>query len=164
MATIKRFEELEIWQLARKQCCAVSDFMRGGRFQKDLALEDQINRSSGSVMDNIAEGFDRFSKAEFRQALVIARGSNAEVRSQFYRALDRKWISEEEAHVLLEASARLGIKIHNLIQHLQTSIYREKPTGRKPNQVEEPSYRYISGHSYSIPGEFIFVDASVELM
>jgi len=106
-------------------------------------------------MDNIAEGFDRFSRSEFKQALVIARGSNAEVRSQLYRAKDRHWINAEESTQLLKATSGLGIKIHNLIQHLQHSDYKEKPTNKPLGDIKEALVPYDSEQSYNIPPEFI---------
>ena len=73
MATIKRFEDLEIWQLARQQAIVVYGLTLETSFLKDFELKDQIRRSSGSVMDNIAEGFERFSNKEFSQALVMQK-------------------------------------------------------------------------------------------
>src|ERR1043165_7006866 len=89
MATITRFEELEIWKLAREQSKEIYLLTRVTNFSKDFELKNQINASAGSAMDNIAEGFDRFTNKEFSQFLVISKGSNSEVRSQLYRAFDR---------------------------------------------------------------------------
>ena len=78
MSTISKFEELEILQMARIQ--AKSFFLLRQNSKNDFALINQINSASGSVMDNIAEGFERLSTKEFEQFLVIAKGSNGEVR------------------------------------------------------------------------------------
>src|SRR5205809_564697 len=96
MATIRRFEDLEIWQLARKLCNMIYPYTGYAGFSKDFKLINQINGSSGSVMDNIAEGFDRGGRKEFINFLGIAKGSGGEVKSQLYRAFDRKYISQEE--------------------------------------------------------------------
>jgi len=96
MGTIQNFEDLTSWKKARELCVAIGRVMKNEGFKRDWSLLDQINRSSGSTMDNIAEGFDRNSNKEFRQFLFIARSSASEVKSQLYRALDRKYISKEE--------------------------------------------------------------------
>jgi len=73
MATIKRFEELEIWQLARQLENSVYEETGKGKLSKDDKLSDQLNASTGSIMDNIAEGFDRGSRLEFIQFLTILK-------------------------------------------------------------------------------------------
>jgi four helix bundle protein len=95
MAIISTFEEMEIWQMARKQANEIYEIYSRGDFAKDFELKNQINASCGSVMDNIAEGFERSGNKEFFNFLIIAKGSNGEVRSQLYRALDRRYISKE---------------------------------------------------------------------
>lgn len=82
MATIKRFEDLEIWQIARRLCKEVFNLTNKGPFLKDFKFRDQIRSSSGSIMDNIAEGFERSSRLEFVNFLSIAKGSAGETRSQ----------------------------------------------------------------------------------
>ncbi len=96
MATITTFEELGIWQKARELCKEIWALTQKDRFAKDFGLKDQINRSSGSCMDNIAEGFERDGTKEFVQFLSISKGSIGETRSQLYRALDRGHITQEE--------------------------------------------------------------------
>lgn len=96
MATIERFEDLKSWQKARELCDEIHSLTKKERFNRDFSLRDQINRSSGSVMDNIAEGFDRNSSKEFKQFLFISKGSCSEVKSQLYRAFDREYITKEE--------------------------------------------------------------------
>ena len=94
MATVYCFEELEIWQLSRVFCQHVDYIINNTKLYNDFRLRDQINGSSGSIMDNIAEGFERDGKKEFRQFLTISKGSSGESRSQLYRAFDRKYIDE----------------------------------------------------------------------
>ena len=64
-------------------------------FSKDFSLRDQINRASGSIMDNIAEGFDGGSNAEFARFLSYAQRACTEVQSQLDRALDRHYLGLE---------------------------------------------------------------------
>lgn len=118
---IKRFEDLEIWQEARKLCKIVFEITSTGAFSSDFKLRDQIRASSGSSMDNIAEGFDRGGNKEFYQFLSISRGSTGEVRSQSYRAFDFKYISNEMLDEMLERTDSLSRKIYNLMQHLKRS-------------------------------------------
>jgi len=96
MATIEKFEDLEIWQLSRQLCRRVYEFINREPFSKDYKLVNQINSSSGSTMDNIAEGVERGSRNEFIQFLSISKGSAGEVKSQLTRAFDRNYISSIE--------------------------------------------------------------------
>ena len=75
MATIRKFEDLEIWQLARQLSQQVLFISKNTELKNDYRFKDQIKASSGSVMDNIAEGFERDGNLEFRQYLSIAKGS-----------------------------------------------------------------------------------------
>jgi four helix bundle protein len=78
MPRIEKFEDLIIWQEARKLCQEIYRHTSKPPFSKDYSLKDQINASSGSVMDNIAEGFERGGNKEFINFLGISRGSWAE--------------------------------------------------------------------------------------
>ncbi len=119
--SIAKFEDLEIWQEARELCKIVYEVTSNGSFFHDFKFRDQIRASSGSIMDNIAEGFDRGGNKEFIQFLSVARGSCAEVRSQSYRACDVKHITQEKLDELLQRTDILSRKIHNLMQHLKNS-------------------------------------------
>ncbi len=94
MAT--RFEDLQIWVIARKLTSQVYAVSNGGSFVKDYGLKDQIRRASASIMANIAEGYERRSDREFLRFLDIAKGSCGEVRSHLYIALDAGYLSQEQ--------------------------------------------------------------------
>jgi len=89
MATIKKFEDILSWQKARELNNMIGRIIDQGKFKRSYRLIDQIEGSAGSVMDNIAEGFERSGNKGFLQFLYIAKGSCGEFRSQLYRALDR---------------------------------------------------------------------------
>ncbi len=92
----KRFEELPCWNKARELCQAVFGITRQTEFRKDLSLKDQIWRAAGASMDNIAEGFDDGSSRELIRFLGYSQRSCSEVQSQLYRALDCRYITEEQ--------------------------------------------------------------------
>ena len=124
MATVNNFEDLEIWQMAREICKKIHVYSQREGFRKDFSLIDQMKRSSGSIMDNIAEGFEREGKKEFIQYLYISKGSSGECRSQTYRALDRKYITEEEHKELYSMLKNESQKIRAFIQYLKQSGYK----------------------------------------
>jgi four helix bundle protein len=85
---VKRFEDLVAWQKARELARAIYDATTKGGFAKDFGLRDQITRAAASVMSNLAEGFERGTRSEFHQYIVVAKASCAEVRSDLYLAHD----------------------------------------------------------------------------
>ncbi|MBS7253930.1 four helix bundle protein [Flavobacterium branchiicola] len=119
MARIDKFEDLEIWQKARELCQYVELLIQTTTLKTNYSLKDQIDRSSGSVMDNIAEGFERNGNREFIQFLSIAKGSVGEVKSQSYRAYDKKLISKEEHLKLNEMSEIEKNKIGAMMNYLR---------------------------------------------
>jgi len=121
MATIKSFEDIESWNKARELCRILGEIIDAGKFMKSYRLIHQIEGSSGSVMDNIAKGFERGSRAEFIQFLGYAKGSCGEVRSQLNRALDRKFIKEKEFEELKILVSQTSGLIQNFITYLQNS-------------------------------------------
>jgi len=92
----KKFEELPVWQKSRELCKSVFKIINLDHFKKDYSLQDQIWRASGSVMDNIAEGFDDGSRKEFVKFLGYYQRSCGEVQSQLYRSLDCKYINKDQ--------------------------------------------------------------------
>ena len=119
MANILKFEELEIWQKAREICIYIDFLIQNTALKNNYSLKDQIDRSSGSVMDNIAEGFERNGNKEFINFLSIAKGSFGETKSQCYRAYDKNLISEEQYLKLLEMTEHEKNKIGAMMNYLR---------------------------------------------
>ena len=122
MAVIKNFEDLEIWKLSRDLYRQTLGLIKNNdNFSKDFSFRDQIKRSSGSVMDNIAEGFGRGGNAEFIYFLSISNGSVSEYKSQLYRALDSGYITDPEFKEAYELSDKISKKSTAFIQYLRKS-------------------------------------------
>lgn len=121
MATFKTFEEKYAWQKARELNMLVGNFIDSGRFKSNFRLINQIEGAAGSIMDNIAEGFERSGNKEFLQFLYIAKGSCGEFRSQLYRAADRNYIQKQEFDELFALSKEIINRLQKLIDYLQTS-------------------------------------------
>ena len=124
MATITKFEDLEIWQEARKSAKEVFILSKETDLKTDFRFKEQIKASSGSVMDNIAEGFERDGNLEFRQFLSVAKGSAGETRSQIYRLYDCEYISEEQFKDLKNKYENLSGKIKNFITYLNKKDFK----------------------------------------
>lgn len=116
--TIKRFEDIECWKLARELTRMVYTLAKGAEFARDFALRDQITRAAGSSMHNIAEGFDAGTNPEFIRFLRFSKRSSTEVQSQLYVALDQEYITQSQFDDAYEQArlvrAKAGAFIHYL--------------------------------------------------
>jgi len=121
MATIKRFEDLDVWKVSRDLCDRLGIIIDSDALKRNFRLIGQIEGSSGSVMDNIAEGFERGTKAEFILFLGYSKGSCGELRSQLYRALDRKYINKEQFQELYLLAVRISVMLQKFINYLLQS-------------------------------------------
>lgn len=124
MDGVKRFEDLLIWQKGREFSKEIHSVFRYKNKLDERALTDQIIRSSSSVMDNIAEGFERGGNKEFLQYLWISKASAGESRSQLYRALDFGMIEETEFLKLRTKAEFLSIGIYKLIMRIKDSEFK----------------------------------------
>ena len=116
MPTIKQFEDLEIWQEARVfNTLIFKQFANHPNF----SFRDQMLRATLSIMNNIAEGFDRSSDADFRKFLDYAKASAGEVRSMLYLALDLGYLDEETFRNLHQAANTLSARITKLMTYLK---------------------------------------------
>jgi four helix bundle protein len=124
MSTIRKFEDLEIWKMSRNYSKMIFNLTKKEQFAKDFGLKQQINNSSGSVMDNIAEGFGRGGNREFVNFISIAIGSCTESQSQLYRALDREYILQAEFDECYAMAEKIIIKSGNFISYLNKSEFK----------------------------------------
>ena len=119
---VERFEDLIAWQKARQLTVEIYRITAQGEFARDFGLRDQIRRAAVSVMSNIAEGFDRGSRGEFHQFLVIAKASCAEVRSQLYIAQDVGYINQE---IFNNVSSNAG-ELSRIIGGLRAAVQKQR--------------------------------------
>lgn len=121
--TVKKFEDLKIWQEARDLARNIYEVTGREAFRRDYALSDQMRRAAVSVMANIAEGFERCNNKEFIRYLFIAKSSCGELRSHLYVAVDQRYFTEREHLELSTKAAGISTMINNLIDYLKkTSI------------------------------------------
>ncbi len=121
MATITRFEDLEVWQLARELSKKNYPLTFIEPLKSDFRLKDQLRGSCGSVMDNIAEGFERGSRLEFINSLGISKGEVGEIKSQLYRCHDNNYITAGLFDELYNMADILTKKITAFISYLNAS-------------------------------------------
>ncbi len=121
MSKINKFEELKVWQKAREICNLIEELFQTTKLGKNVALRDQMERSSGSIMDNIAEGFGRNGNREFHNFLSYSKGSCTELKSQIYRCFDKKLINQEQFQKLTELTEEEINKIGALMYYLRNS-------------------------------------------
>ncbi len=119
MATIQRFEDLICWQKARE---LTREVYKEFKSCKDYGFTDQIQRASVSVLSNIAEGFERGTKAEFLNYLYIAKGSAGEVRAQLYVALDVGYLHMEKFKHLSALAADCSRLIQSFAEKVKTGM------------------------------------------
>ena len=142
MAKVERFEDLVIWQQARKLSKDVYEITKSDDFRYDSRFVQQIHAAAGSIMDNIAEGFERDGNKEFIQFLYIAKGSCGEVRSQIYRAFDAKYINEETFTRMLNECLSINKGILNFIKSLKSA----NVTGKKNIKPTETPSNHLKPH------------------
>ena len=124
MATVKRFEDLEAFQMTRELTRQLYRVTGTGRFARDYGLRDQITRAAISVMSNVAEGFERGGDKEFLQFLSLAKGSCGEIRAQLYVGIDQGYIDEQQFTTLVDQASRIGRALAGLMKYLRESQFR----------------------------------------
>ncbi|RIV72175.1 four helix bundle protein [Flagellimonas aequoris] len=121
MGRIDRFEDLEVWKISRELCQLVEQLFQTTPLGNNHALRNQMERSSGSIMDNIAEGFGRGGNKEFHNFLSFSKGSCAELKPQFYRSMDKKLISEDDFNTASNMVEHCTNKIGAFMYYLRNS-------------------------------------------
>jgi len=129
MAKVNRFEELEVWQNARKLAVLIYRLTQNERFSKDFGLKDQIRHASVSVVSNIAEGFESQTQSTFIDYLGRAKASAGEVRAQLYLALDFEYLAKSEFDEACELGLVCSKQLTRFIQYLRT-----QPNDRRVNE------------------------------
>lgn len=137
LARITRFEDLQSWKKARELANAIYDLTGHRAFARDPRLCAQIQASAGSVMHNIAEGFDSGTNPEFMRFLKIARRSASEVQSQLYLAIDRAYIEQGDLAVAHGLATEVKRLINGMIGYLRKSR-RPRETGQPPARSSNP--------------------------
>jgi four helix bundle protein len=147
----KTFEDLPVWQRARELVRYIYTLTRKEAFSKDFSLVDQIRRASTSVMNNIAEGFERGSNTEFIQFLYISKGSAGETRTQLYIALDQHYIADEEFRRGYNLCVDVSGQLSGLIDYLKGSRLKgekfKKEYKSMREEVEEITKKLNIQHS-----------------
>ena len=128
MATIKRFEDLECWQEARKLVNKIYELTKNHSFRKDFELVKQVRRSAISSMANVAEGFHRNSTKDFLRFLDYSRASIAETLSHCYIALDQEYIGESEMTTVRKQADSVWKKVNNFISYLRKHSLKQSAT------------------------------------
>lgn len=124
MATIQKFEELKVWQKARELSNHIYPLTFKDPIASDFRFKDQIRGSLGSIMDNIAEGFERGSKLEFINALGTSKGEVGELKSQLYRGIDNNYFSKNQFQEYYLIADELTKMITSLIRYLNKSNFK----------------------------------------
>ncbi len=118
---IEKFEDIRAWQQARELTNLVYDLTEQENFKRDFRLRDQFQGAAGSIMHNIAEGFDDGSDIEFIRFLKYARRSASEVQSEIYLAFDRKYVNEEGFQKVYKMATTTKKSINAFIAYLRKS-------------------------------------------
>ena len=131
MAKVEHFEDLEVWQNARRLAGLIYRLTRSNQFARDFGLRDQIRRASVSIVSNIAEGFESQTQSTFIEYLGRAKASAGETRAQLYLALDLGYVNQSEFD---EASSLVVVCSKQLVRFIQ--YLRSQPNARRVNEQE----------------------------
>jgi four helix bundle protein len=131
MTTAKRFEDLEVWQLAKELTNLIYKLSSSKDFARDFGLQDQMRRASVSIMSNVAEGFESQTQALFIRFLGYAKGSAGELRAQLYVALEQGYITRDDFESTFTLAELCSKKLARFIQYLES-----QPNSRRVREDE----------------------------
>ena len=137
MPTIKSFEELIIWQEARKLTNNIYKLTKKYPQEELYSLTSQMRRAAVSVMSNIAEGFDRRTTKEFISFLIIARASVSEVQNDLYISLDLDYINNEDFKIYYNHAQKIAKLINGLITYLKSQTESYTKTTKINEQIQQ---------------------------
>jgi four helix bundle protein len=131
---IRSFEDMDVWRQSRALVRKIFDLTRRASFKQDRWLKYQMRAAAGSLMSNVAEGFERNGNKEFVQFLIIAKGSAGELRSQLYIAADQQFLGPRDFEVLKSECVCISRSLSGLIRYLNASKmkgvrFKSQPTG-----------------------------------
>lgn len=129
MGLAKQFEDLEVWQAAKKVVLDVYRLAREGPLAKDYGFKDQLLRAAVSVMANIAEGHDRGGNREYVHFLYVAKGSAAEVRSLVHVAKELGYLTDAQRTELLEQLTGIARQLGGFIRYLEKGFSPPSASG-----------------------------------
>jgi four helix bundle protein len=131
--SIRRFEDIQAWQVSRELCKNVYKLSASGKFAKDFSLRDQVRRAAVSVMANIAEGFDSHSNQEFVQFLYYALRSASELQSHFYIAHDQEYLTDIQFKELYDHTSKIKGMLFAFIDYLRA--HKKLAAGSRSSQL-----------------------------
>jgi len=137
LSTIKSFEELIIWQEARKFANNIYNLTKKYPQEEMYSLTSQMRRAAVSVMSNIAEGFDRRTTKEFISFLIIARASVSEVQNDLYISLDLDYINNEDFKIYYNHAQKIAKLINGLIAYLKSQTKSYTKTTKINEQIQQ---------------------------
>lgn len=122
---VNSFEDLQVWKDSRILVKSIYQLTSDGKFSKDFGLREQIQRAAVSIMNNIAEGFERNNNKEYIKFLGYSKGSAGEVRSMLYVAFDLGYISQDSFNTLYQMSINIITQLSNFIKYLKSSSIKK---------------------------------------
>jgi four helix bundle protein len=124
MASVKNFEEMDVWKKSRLMVKMIYLITNQPGFSRDWQLANHLRKTAISIVSNISEGFERDGNREFVNFLSIAKGSCGELRSQLYIALDLNYIDENQFLEISNLATEISKSLKGLMNYLHNSDFK----------------------------------------